>query len=57
MKPEPPGLPFDDPVGAFCRENHVALEGSGAGACMVGKTHSDEIAYSLTGEVTVTIIG
>ena len=31
MAPEPPGLPFDDPVGAFCRENHVALEASGAG--------------------------
>ncbi len=98
MEPEPPGLPFDDPVGAFRRENHVALEGSGggalaglgfaakdvfhiagprtgfgspdwlathqaatrtaaavqrlldAGARMVGKTHSDEMAYSLTGE-------
>ncbi len=91
-------LPFDDPVGAFCRENHVALRGSGqgplagltfgvkdvfhiagqrtgfgspewlashepptetaavverllaAGAEMIGKTHSDELAYSLTGE-------
>ena len=91
-------LPFDDPVGAFCRENHVALDGTGvgalagltfaakdvfhiagkrtgfgsphwlatheapahtaeaverllnAGANMVGKTHSDELAYSLTGE-------
>ncbi len=91
-------LPFDDPVGAFCRENHVALRGSGqgpltglsfgvkdvfhiagtrtgfgnpewlathesptqtaaavqlllgAGADMVGKTLSDELAYSLTGE-------
>ncbi len=98
MEPGPPGLPFDDPVGAFCRENHVALEGSGAGplavltfavkdvfhiagqrtgfgnpdwlatheaatrtavavqrlldagARMAGKTHSDEMAYSLTGE-------
>lgn len=93
-----PELPFADPVGAFCRANHVALaptaEGplSGlafavkdvfhvkghktgfgspawlathapadetaaaitrllaAGARMVGKTHSDELAYSLTGE-------
>ena len=27
----PPGLPFDDPVGAFCRENHVALDGSATG--------------------------
>ena len=91
-------LPFEDPVGAFCRENHVALEGSGAGslagltfgvkdvfhiaghktgfgspewlatheeatetavaverlldagARMVGKTHSAELAYSLTGD-------
>ena len=90
--------PFDDPVGAFCRENHVAVRGSGqgpiaglsfgvkdvfhiagtrtgfgnpewlathesptqtatavkllldAGADMVGKTLSDELAYSLTGE-------
>ena len=98
VAPEPPGLPFDDPAGAFCRENHVALDGSGvgalagltfaakdvfhiagertgfgspewlathepatqtakavqrlldAGARMVGKTHSDEMAYSLTGE-------
>ncbi len=98
MQSEPPGLPFDDPVGAFRRENHVALEGRGAGplagltfaakdvfhvagqrtgfgspewlathepatrtakavqrlldagARMVGKTHSDEMAYSLTGE-------
>ena len=93
-----PELPFDDPVGAFCRENHVALRGSGhgplkgltfgvkdvfhiaghrtgfgcpewlathepptqtaaaverlldAGADMAGKTHTDELAYSLTGE-------
>ncbi len=92
------GPGFDDPVGAFCRETHVALEGSGAGtlagltfatkdvfhisghrtgfgspewlashdpatvtasavrllldagANMVGKTHTDELAYSLTGE-------
>jgi amidase len=87
-----------DPMGAFCRDNHVALPGSGhgplaglrfavkdlfhiegartgfgnpdwlrthapatqtaravrqlleAGADMVGKTHTDELAYSLTGE-------
>lgn len=93
-----PGLPFDDPVGAFFLENHVALEGASsgplsgltfavkdvfhiaghrtgfgspewlathepatetavavqrlldAGARMIGKTHSDELAYSLTGE-------
>jgi amidase len=91
-------LPFDDPVGAFCRHTHVALDGAGrgplagltfgvkdvfhiagartgfghpdwlethapapvtaaaverllaAGARMVGKTHTDELAYSLTGE-------
>lgn len=91
-------LGFDDPVGAFCRETHVALEGSGAGplaglsfgakdvfhiagqrtgfgnpdwlathepatatapailrllesgARMVGKTLTDELTYSLTGE-------
>lgn len=88
----------DDPLGAFCRDNHVALKGSGrgplaglsfgvkdlfhiegartgfgqpdwlsthppanetaeavqallhAGADMVGKTYTDELAYSLTGE-------
>ncbi len=88
----------DDPLGAFCRDNHIALEGSGrgplagltfavkdlfhiegartgfgqpdwlrthppatvtaeavrqlldAGASMLGKTHTDELAYSLTGE-------
>ena len=93
-----PNLPFADPVGAFCRHNHVALEGAGegpleglafgakdvfhiagtrtgfgsptwfaaheppvetavavkrlldAGADLAGKTHSDELAYSLTGE-------
>ena len=98
VKPEMPGLPFDDPVGAFLRENQVALEGASsgplsgltfavkdvfhiaghrtgfgnpewlathepaaetavavrrlldAGARMAGKTHSDEMAYSLTGE-------
>ena len=98
VEPETPGLPFDDPVGAFLRENHVALEGASsgplsgltfavkdvfhiaghrtgfgnpewlashepaaetalavrrlleAGARMAGKTHSDEMAYSLTGE-------
>ena len=98
MEPEPQSLPFDDPVGAYCRENHVALEGASsgpllgltfavkdvfhianhrtgfgspewlathepatqtavavqrlldAGARMSGKTHSDEMAYSLTGE-------
>ena len=91
-------LPFEDPVGAFCRENHVALKGAGegplqsltfgakdvfhiagtrtgfgspawlatheppvetatavtrlldAGADLAGKTHTDELAYSLTGE-------
>ena len=93
-----PDLPFDDPVGAFCRHNHVALQGAqggplaglafgakdvfhiagtptgfghpawlathepprdtatavqrllDAGADLVGKTHTDELAYSLTGE-------
>jgi len=88
----------DDPLGAFCRHNHVALAGSGdgpltglsfaakdlfhieghrtgfghpdwlrthppqprtavaierllaAGAHMVGRTHCDELCYSLTGE-------
>lgn len=88
----------EDPMGAFCRDNHVALPGSGhgplaglrfavkdlfhiegvrtgfgnpdwlrthapatqtaravcqlleAGADMLGKTHTDELAYSLTGE-------
>ncbi|NIR29635.1 MAG: amidase [Gammaproteobacteria bacterium] len=88
----------DDRLGAFCRDNHIALRGSGmgplagltfgvkdlfhirgartgfghpdwlrthppatetaeavqqlldAGANMVGKTHTDELAYSLTGE-------
>jgi amidase len=88
----------DDPLGAFCRHNHVALAGSGrgplagltfavkdlfdikghttgfghpdwaathpkakctaqavklllaAGADMVGRTHCDELCYSLTGE-------
>jgi amidase len=91
-------LPFDDPLGAFCRDNHAALDGSGkgplkglafaakdlfdikgartgfgqpdwlrtheparktakalqqvlaAGADLVGKTHCDELCYSLTGE-------
>lgn len=90
--------PPDDPAGAFCRDNHVALAGAArgplagldfavkdifhiaghrtgfghpdwlrghppatatatavqklldAGARMVGKTHTDELAYSLTGE-------
>ena len=90
--------PPDDPLGAFCRENHVALEGESigslagltfgvkdifhiaghrtgfghpdwlrthppaqvtasavqrlldAGASMVGKTHTDELAYSLSGQ-------
>ena len=94
-----PVLPFEDPVGAFCRDNHMAaLKGrddgplSGltfgvkdvfhiartrtgfghptwfatheppvetatavkrlldAGADLAGKTHTDELAYSLTGE-------
>ena len=93
-----PDLPFEDPVGAFCRHNHVALKGAGegplagltfgakdvfhiagtrtgfgspawlathdppaetatavkrlldAGAALAGKTHTDELAYSLTGE-------
>ena len=92
-----PGLP-DDPLGAFCRENHAALRGAGdgplagltfaakdvfdiagsrtgfgnpawleshppamstapavrrlldAGADMVGKTLTDEITYSLSGQ-------
>ncbi len=94
-----PGPP-EDPLGAFCRDNHVAKEGAArgplkgltfavkdvfhiagqktgfghpdwlrthpparvtavavqrlldAGADMVGKTHTDELAYSLTGENT-----
>ena len=93
-----PALPFEDPVGAFCRHNHVALKGAengplagltfgakdvfhiagtptgfghpawlatheppaetavavrwllDAGADLAGKTHTDELAYSLTGE-------
>ena len=93
-----PDLPFEDPIGAFCRENHVAVKGAGegplqgftfgakdvfhiagtrtgfgspawlatheppvetatavkrlldAGADLAGKTHTDELAYSLTGE-------
>ena len=93
-----PNLPFEDPAGAFCRDNHVALTGAddgplsgltfgakdvfhiagvrtgfghpawlatheppsetatavqrllNAGADLVGKTHTDEMAYSLTGE-------
>ena len=93
-----PELPFEDPVGAFCRHNHVALKGAGdgplagltfgakdvfhiagtrtgfghpawlatheapaetaaavkrlldTGADLAGKTHTDELAYSLTGE-------
>lgn len=93
-----PELPFEDPVNAFCRHNHVALNGAAAGplkdltfgvkdvfdiagsrtgfgspawfethapaaqtapavqmlldagADMIGKTHSDELTYSLTGE-------
>ena len=100
-RPSPGGadaLPFEDPIGAFCRETHVALEGArdgalagltfgvkdvfhiaghrtgfgspewlrthepatetavailrllDAGARMIGKTHTDELAYSLTGE-------
>jgi amidase len=88
----------NDPLGAFCRENHIAVKGSGAGplagltfaakdafhiagartgfgqpdwlrtheparetadavqkvlaagADMIGKTHCDELCYSLTGE-------
>lgn len=91
-------IPPDDPLGAFCRDNHIGLRGSGcgplagltfgvkdlfhiagartgfghpdwlrtheratetadavqrlleAGADMLGKTHTDELAYSLTGE-------
>lgn len=91
-------LPFDDPVGAFCVENHIACDGApdgplagltfgakdlfdiagartgfgqpdwlrthppatatapavqvllDAGARLVGKTHCDELCYSLTGE-------
>jgi amidase len=91
-------VPPDDPLGAFCRDNHIGLKGSGrgplagltfgakdlfhiagartgfgqpdwlrthkpatetaaavqrlldAGADLLGKTHTDELAYSLTGE-------
>ena len=93
-----PDLPFEDAIGAFCRDNHVALKGADdgplsgltfgakdvfhiagtptgfghpawlathdppaetaaaverlldAGADLAGKTHTDEMAYSLTGE-------
>ena len=102
MKPMPDAQaqspPPEDPLGAFCRDNHVSLEGAqdgplsgvtfgvkdvfhiaghrtgfghpdwlrmhppaevtavavqrllDAGARMVGKTHTDELAYSLSGE-------
>jgi amidase len=91
-------IPPDDPLGAFCQDNHIGLRGSGrgplagltfgakdlfhiagartgfgqpdwlrthepatetaeavqrlldAGADLLGKTHTDELAYSLTGE-------
>ena len=97
MSEQTPGPP-NDPLGAFCNDNHVALDGApggplrgltfgvkdvfhisgyrtgfghpewlrthppaqvtassvqrllNAGARMVGKTHTDELAYSLTGE-------
>jgi len=95
---EPPSVLQNDPFGAFCRDNHIFVEGAGsgslhgltfavkdvfhikggvtgfghpdwlrthgvetvtaeavqqlldAGATMVGKTVTDELAYSLTGE-------
>ena len=31
VEPVTAGLPFDDPAGAFFRENHVALEGAASG--------------------------
>ncbi len=97
-EPTPGWVPPDDPFGAFCRHNHVALEGAqsgplagltfavkdifavkgtrtgfghpdwlrthppatetaelierllAAGAHMVARAHTDEMAYSLTGE-------
>jgi amidase len=98
MAPAGDWRPPEDPLGAFCRDNHVALQGSGrgqlagltfgvkdlfdvagartgfgqpdwlrthepatatadavqrlldTGADMLGKTHTDELAYSLSGE-------
>ncbi len=98
MNGQSPGLPPNDPLRAFCTENHVALEGAtrgplagltfaakdvfdiaghrtgfgqpdwlrthlpaqttalavqkllDAGANMVGKTHTDELTYSLSGQ-------
>jgi len=98
MAPAVDWRPPEDPLGAFCRDNHIALKGSGrgplagltfgvkdlfhvagartgfgqpdwlrthepatatadavqslldGGADMLGKTHTDELAYSLSGE-------
>ncbi len=51
MEPETPGLPFDDPVGAFFRENHVSLEGASSGP-LSGLTFAVKDVFHIAGQRT-----
>ena len=51
MPSSPPSGPPDDPLGAFCRENHAALTGSGAGP-LVGLTFAAKDVFGIAGSRT-----
>lgn len=42
---------IDDPLGAFCRENHIAVKGSGSGP-LAGKTFAVKDAFNIAGART-----
>src|SRR5215203_314580 len=46
-----PATPPHDPVGAFCRDNHVALHGSGSGP-LAGLTMAVKDIYDIAGQRT-----
>ena len=46
-----PSLPPQDPLGAFCRENHAALSGSGAGS-LAGLTFAAKDVFDIKGSRT-----
>ena len=51
MPSSPPAGPPDDPLGAFCRENHAALSGSGTGP-LAGLTFAAKDVFDIAGSRT-----
>ncbi len=51
VEPATAGLPFDDPAGAFFRENHVALEGAASGP-LSGLSFAVKDVFHIAGQRT-----